>query len=143
MLKELVSSINLLHGTSIDSYVNLFSNVKFQCIMANKRCGGSDFTIYHTCIVNLQVQNYLLLIAKQHSAIHVKIQPFILLLPFVSIWFSSHSLLCKKWSGGGTRKKIPSKCIFFLEQVWEFEYHILIQCFAFNYIQIWSAHNVN
>ena len=114
MLKELVSSINLLHGTSIDSYVNLFSNVKFQCIMANKRCGGSDFTIYHTCIVNLQVQNYLLLIAKQHSAIHVKIQPFILLLPFVSIWFSSHSLHMS-WRVT-TIKEINQQYIFWHEQ---------------------------
>mgnify|MGYP007084834127 CR=1 FL=1 len=108
----------------LDSSTNEVS-LQVQCIVTLEICKHSHFMY---CVAYVAPNYKAIFITKQGYGTHWYMSELIPLSTICTIafkWFSSHSLLCKKWSGGGTRKKIPSKCIFFLEQVWEFEYTML------------------
>ena len=123
---------HLLHDASLDS----FANEAFlwrQCIGTWDKCGGSCFTHYATHVA----PNYkTIFFAEWENRTHrymLEIIPLSAIRPIASRWHSSHTLRFEmgRW---GRSDEFGRLCTLCLKQVWEFECHTLIQCWAFDHI---------
>ena len=127
-----------LSPSPLNSYVNE-AFLQYQCIVTLDKCGGSRFThLYYTCCTWLH--NHIL--CETGNCTH---QYMLKPIPLFAIWtiasmrLSSHALRCEpgRW---GTSDESGRLCTLCPKQVWESEYHTLIQCSAFDHIRLCFPH---
>ena len=124
---------HLIHDASLDSSVNE-AFLQRQFIMKWEKCGGSRFTHYTTHVA----PNYkTIFFAKRGNCTHqymVEPIPLSVIRTIASMRLSSHALRCEtgRW---GTSDESGRLCTLCPKWVWEFEYHDLIQCSAFDHIR--------
>ena len=110
-----------------------------QCITAWEQSGGSCFIHYTTFVdPNYKIRFFL---EKQSRAPRYFLEPIPLsaICNIASIWLSSHSLRCEIgcWGNG---KELNWLCTLCPQQVWESEYHTLLECSAFDHIRACFPH---
>ena len=130
---------HLLYDASLDSFVNE-AFLQCRCIMTCDKCGGSRFTHYTT---NVAPNYKIIFFAERGSRTHRNMLeriPISAIRTIASVRLSSHALRCEtlRW---GTSDESGRLCTLCAKQVWESEYHTLMQCFAFDHIGPCSPHS--
>ena len=122
-----------LHAASQDSSINE-AFLQHQCIITWDKCGGSRFTHYTTHVAPNYKSIFFTERGNRTHRYMLESIPLSAIQTIDSMWLSSHALRCEteRW---GTSDESGWLCTLCPKQVWEAEYHTLIQCYAFDHIQ--------
>ena len=118
----------LIHGLVNEAFLQC------QCIMIWEECGGSQFTHYTTHVALYYKTIFFVERGNHTHRYMLEPIPFSAIRTIASMRLSSHALRCEtgRW---GTSDESGRLCTLCPKQVWESEYHTLIQCFAFDHIR--------